>query len=102
MTSARTPGARFRVVQHPDLRILRFEDESVVFNPVLWQTHLLNAAAALIVDCLEESPATAAELADALTGEGAGPGIPLTQIEQALGDLAGLGLVEPEHESGRT
>lgn len=96
MSAARTPGARFRVVRHPDLRVLRFDDESVVFNPVLWQTHLLNASAALIFDCLEESPATAAELAAELAGEGADAGVPLEQIEQALGDLAGLGLVEPD------
>jgi PqqD family protein of HPr-rel-A system len=85
---------RFRVAAHPDLRVLRFEDESVVFNPFLWHTHLLNAAAALILDALEEAPATAAEIAAALTDETGAHVLPAEQVEQVLDELAGLALVE--------
>jgi PqqD family protein of HPr-rel-A system len=91
---------RFRVAAHPDLRILRFDDESVVFNPFLWHTHLLNPAAALILDALEEGPATAAELAAGLSDESGAPAIPVAQIEAALEQLAGLALVEAVGHAG--
>jgi PqqD family protein of HPr-rel-A system len=92
--TARTAGARFRIARHPDLRILRFDDESLVFNPVLWHTHFLNAAGALILDCLDEAPATPRELEAALCDEAGNPALPLEQIEQMLTDLMSLGIVE--------
>jgi len=87
---------RFRVASHPDLRILRFDDESVVFNPFLWHTHLLNASAALVLDLLEEGPAAAEELAAALTDESGAPAIAVEQVEKLLEELAGLALVQPD------
>lgn len=99
MDTARTDGTRFRLARHPDLRILRFEDESLVFNPALWHTHFLNAAGTLIVDCLDEAPATPAELAAALCDEEGNPALPLDQIEQLLRELASLGLVERDPEA---
>jgi PqqD family protein of HPr-rel-A system len=92
--TARTPGARFRLARHPDLRILRFDDESLVFNPVLWHTHFLNASGTLILDCLDEAPATPGELATALCDESGNPALPLAQVEQMLTDLVSLGIVE--------
>lgn len=86
---------RFRVVSHPDLRILRFDAESVVFNPVLWHTHLLNASAAFVLDCLEEAPANADELVSASADDTGEPTIPTAQVEGVLEELAGLGLIEP-------
>lgn len=86
---------RFRVTAHPDLRILRFDDESVVFNPFLWHTHLLNATAALVLDALEDTPATAAELAAAMVDETGAPAIRADEIETLLGELERLALVEP-------
>ena len=94
MDTARTPGTRFRLARHPDLRILRIDDESLVFNPVLWHTHFLNASGTLILDCLDEAPATPGELATALCDEAGHPALPLEQIEQMLTDLASLGIVE--------
>ena len=94
---------RYRVAAHPDLRILRFDDESVVFNPFLWHTHLLNAAAALILDALEEEgPASAADLAAALGDETGKPAIPVGQIEETLAQLAGLALIEAVAPAGAT
>ena len=91
---------RFRVAAHPDLRILRFDDESVVFNPFLWHTHLLNAAAALILDALEDAPATAQELAAQLVDDSGAPVVPVDQVERLLDELAGLALVEPVAAQG--
>jgi PqqD family protein of HPr-rel-A system len=92
---------RYRVAAHPDLRILRFDDESVVFNPFLWHTHLLNAAAALVLDALaEDGPATAAALAAALADDAGAPAIAADEVERVLGELAGLALVEAVPEPG--
>jgi PqqD family protein of HPr-rel-A system len=94
LDTARTAGTRFRIARHPDLRILRFEDESLVFNPVLWHTHFLNASGTLILDCLDEAPATAGELTEALCDEEGNPALPIGQIEQMLSELEALGIVE--------
>ena len=98
MDTARSSRARFRLARHPDLRILRYEDESLVFNPALWHTHFLNAAGTLILDCLDEAPATPAELAAALCDEEGNPALPIDQIEQLLREFTSLGLVEREAE----
>jgi PqqD family protein of HPr-rel-A system len=33
--------------------VLAFDDESVIFNPVSWDAHLLNAAAAVVLEFLD-------------------------------------------------
>lgn len=38
------------------IRVLNFEDESIVFNPISWDAHLLNAAAAAVLELLTEAP----------------------------------------------
>jgi PqqD family protein of HPr-rel-A system len=90
---ARTAGTRYAIARHPGFRILRFEDESLVFNPVLWHTHFLNASGTLILDCLDEAPATPGELATALCDEEGNPALPVEQIEQMLAELESLGIV---------
>lgn len=45
---------RYRAV--PDIRVLDFGDEVVVFNPLSWDAHLLNAAAAAVLELLIEAP----------------------------------------------
>jgi PqqD family protein of HPr-rel-A system len=35
------------------IRVLAFDDESVIFNPVSWDAHLLNAAAAAVLEFLD-------------------------------------------------
>lgn len=96
MDPARALATRFRLVQHPDLRILTFDGESLVFNPRLWHTHFLNASAGLILECLGEAPASAAELAALLVDEAGRPALPPDQIATALAELAGLRLIEPD------
>jgi PqqD family protein of HPr-rel-A system len=38
------------------IRFLHFEDESIVFNPTSWDAHFLNAAAAAILELLDQGP----------------------------------------------
>ena len=55
------PPLRFAAVQ--PLRSLGFDDEAVVFDPVSWDAHVLNAAAAAVLELLVESPHSEAEVA---------------------------------------
>ena len=34
----------------PEVRLRRVDDDAVVFNPFSWETHLLNPAAALVLE----------------------------------------------------
>jgi PqqD family protein of HPr-rel-A system len=77
------------------LRTLDFGDECIVFNPLSWDAHLLNAAAAAILEVLAERPQDLHEV-ESLLGE------LLTESERsqagvharrALDELAQLGLV---------
>jgi PqqD family protein of HPr-rel-A system len=45
-----------RFVATDGIRILKFGDESVVFNPMSWDAHLLNAAAVEVLDLLTRGP----------------------------------------------
>ena len=87
---------RWRLRNHPDIRVVRFGDEAVVFNPLSWETHLLNETAAHVVDALRrgftDAEALAADLTAALDPE-ASPEAYVDQIERLLEELEGLGLV---------
>ncbi|MCC6609940.1 MAG: HPr-rel-A system PqqD family peptide chaperone [Burkholderiales bacterium] len=95
---------RWRFIEHPDLRIVRFGAEAVVFNPLSWETHLLNETAAHIVDALrrglQDADALATDLTAALDPAGS-PEAYTAQIEGLLEELEGLGLVDREPADGR-
>lgn len=44
------------------IRALDFGEECIVFNPLSWDAHLLNAAAAMVLDRLTEGAQTLAEV----------------------------------------
>ncbi len=46
------------------LRVVTLDDDAVVFNPFSWETHVLNAAAALVLEMAIERPCTAGEVVD--------------------------------------
>jgi len=79
------------------LRLRHFEDEAVVFDPLSWDAHLLNPAAAAVLEMLLEAPCSEAEvfafLAEVLQ--------PSEQPEAAthgkrlLDHLRSLGLIQP-------
>jgi len=39
-----------RYALSPGVRIQRLDDDAIVFNPFSWETHLLNPAAALVLE----------------------------------------------------
>ena len=86
-------GNRFSVL--PDLRIIDFDTEIVVFNPRSWDAHILNPAAEMVLGLLAESPRTRVEieaaLFDALNEEERSSAS--AHAEQVLNDLRSVGLV---------
>ena len=77
------------------LKVARFDREALVFNPVSWQTHLLNDSAVRALEALRSGPRSLAELAAAIRGDAdAGDrGEELRVSEALLAELLTLGLV---------
>jgi len=74
-----------------------FDDEVAVFNPVTWDTHLLDASAAAVLEALARGSATPADIGRLLSGHRAAHGVGAAQLAQVLVDqLASAGLIEPE------
>lgn len=51
----------------PGVRIVLFDDEAVVFNPFSWETHVLNAAATLVLEELSHRPCSPGDVAALLS-----------------------------------
>lgn len=60
-SSTAAGGTRFAAVDAM-LRI-EFDDELLLFNPLSWETHVLNPAAAVVLDLLVQAPRSAREVA---------------------------------------
>jgi PqqD family protein of HPr-rel-A system len=89
------PTARYRAVDPERLRRATYDDEMVVFNPAAWTTHLLNAAATLVLEALIESPRSAEDI-EALLREALDPAEAPdahTHAARVLRELSSLGLV---------
>ena len=72
-----------------------FDDELVVFNPLSWDVHVLNPAAAAIYEFLVEGPASRPEV-ESLLGEllvEGERGAAAAHAETVIGDLKSLGLL---------
>jgi PqqD family protein of HPr-rel-A system len=93
--------ARWRFISHPEIRVVRFGAEAVVFNPRSWETHLLNETAAHVVDSLRRGPQCAWELAAALAEDldpDCAPEAYADQIALLMEELERLGLTSREPE----
>ena len=79
-------------------RAFSFDNELVVFNPLSWEVHLLNSAAAAIYEMLAEAPRTLDEI-ESLLAEllvEAECGAARDHAERVVSDLATLALVITE------
>lgn len=96
MGAAGAKGASCWTLRLPaDLRLLRCGTEGVLFNPISWNTHLLNEASLEVVEALLRSPSTVHDLVAALFGEELRLQNEQEQmkiIESLLLDLEALGL----------
>jgi PqqD family protein of HPr-rel-A system len=75
----------------------RYGDESVVFNPHTWQTHVLNAAAAEVLDVLCRGSQSVTSLHAELARELDEPSMQVlneSNLQQLLQELAMLRLLE--------
>lgn len=87
--------SQWALVDAPGLRVARFEDRVLAFNPVSWQTHYLVEPAGSVLEALISGPKTTASLCELLID----PEIPepeaMSLVENALHALLSLGLLEP-------
>ena len=77
---------------------LLFDDELVVFNPLSWDVHVLNPAAAAVYEFLLEAPANRLEIESLLSellveNE---RGAAAEHAESVIGDLKSLGLLSDD------
>lgn len=90
-------GQRFRLRGAGEVKLFTFDDEVAAFNPVTWDTHLLDASAALVLEALSRGPADSIEIDRLLTSRCAATGSSATLLTAALIDqLAAVGLIEAE------
>ncbi len=91
-------GTYWRAVDSDDLRVVDFENCSMVFNPTTWDTHYVSPLVGAVLGLLRESAFPAASIASELAATPdevdalAGP------ILAVLSQLAGFGLVTPEDQ----
>lgn len=79
-------------------RVCRLDAELMVLNPSSWETHLLNAEAALVVSQLVRGPRSLTELQHDYRA--AHPGEPTeacdSAVESLVEELIDLGVVSPD------
>ena len=104
--TCRPTELHWRFIDATNARIHWFDGEVVIFNPISWETHLLNLAAAVIVEQLLAGMRRVDEIARSLVEEGIAldphAGSMEQQIASLLGQLERLGLVvaeAAEHET---
>jgi PqqD family protein of HPr-rel-A system len=88
---------RYRLAGSRELKLFTFDDEVAAFNPVTWDTHLLDASAAVVLKALARAPATSAAIEHLLSADPAASDSDAARLTTALlGELAAVGLIEPE------
>jgi PqqD family protein of HPr-rel-A system len=87
----------FRLRGSGEPRLYAFDDEVAAFNPVTWNTHLLDVSAAVVLEALARGPATAQAIEPLLSGCRAAEGTDAKRLTAALLDeLVDAGLIEAE------
>ncbi len=89
----------------PGVRIVFLDDEAVIFNPSSWETHLLNAASALVVESLQRQSLSVSDVEQLLAEALADAEKPFARqhAESVLSELSSLTLVaavDPTHATG--
>ena len=82
------------------MRVVRFGAEAVVFNPLSWETHLLNDTAAHVVESLRFGPQSVEALAAALVADlepESDPEAYVDQVAMLMDELEAFGLAVRAH-----
>ena len=87
------PGLKYRLAS--GVRIVRLDDEAVVFNPFSWETHIFNASAALMLEALLREPCGHDDLARVVEDAVAEDERPLAMahVQRVMAELESLRLV---------
>jgi PqqD family protein of HPr-rel-A system len=87
-----------RFVPVASIRRIEFDGEVVLFNPLSWETHLLNETAAAVFDLLHDVPCGTEDVSEFLAGilEEAERHRGEEHASAVLRDLAALGLIREE------
>ena len=92
---------RYRVATRGPVRCVVFDDETVLFNPHSWDTHVLNEAAAATLEFVTEAPRARSEVtqffAEALAPEHAAEAD--EHAARVLDELRRLSLLEREPDA---
>ncbi len=92
----------WRLADPAHVRLRRFDDEALVFNPVSWETHLVGPLGAWLIETLASGPKRESELAAALVDEGESPAereAARDALRPHLEELLGFGLVASDPEA---
>ena len=95
MAEGLAPLPRWLLRFPAETRLCRFDRESLVFNPLSWETHLVNDSAAQVVAALAEGPQYFAALAERMREAGMTDQDGLSveeQLEGLLMELENLGI----------
>ena len=90
----------------PGLRVAWLDNDAIVFNPFSWETHILNPAAAVVLDCATSAPFSEAGIAELLAEvlDERERGQAVEHAHRVLKELLGLRLlakVPPGPDAGR-
>lgn len=92
---------RYRLATRGPIRSVVIDDETVLFNPNSWDTHVLNEAAAATLEFVAESPRAHSEVTQ-FFAEALAPELAAEADEHAtrvLDELCRLSLLERETEA---
>jgi len=84
-----------RLTARANIRLVALGDEAVVFHPSSWSSHVLNAAAAAVLEFILERPRTRQEIAALLQELLNAAEQPSLQkhVESVIGDLCIIDLI---------
>ena len=92
----------WRAIDDPDLRVVDFDNCSMVFNPITWDTHYVSPLIGAVLGLLRESASPAVGLASELAANPDDEAAMLDPILSALSQLAEFGLVTSDIPSANS
>jgi len=96
------PVLSWRLTDPARIRIRRFGDEALIFNPLSWETHLLGLPAMSLIEALARGPMREVDLARTLVDddeEAAEAEALMNRVRALLDELWGLGIVSASREA---
>jgi PqqD family protein of HPr-rel-A system len=93
------PTSLWQLADPAQTRVRRFGDEALVFNPLSWETHLVNLSVARVIEALVHGHKSEVELGATLANEEGGTVVEdaRNEIRGVLRQLESLGLVARVH-----